>query len=154
MANKPCTHTELIARVVALETGLKAYKEMMEERDNRYQLRADAQDQSVKVAIVNADKAVAKAEASTEKRFESVNEFREQLADQATRLMPRSEYEVQHTALEEKVHLVERRVGTLEQTVTSILARGGGMESAWGYLVAGVGIVIGAIAALGAYLRH
>lgn len=50
-----------------------------------------------------------KAETATEKRFESVNEFRAQLADQSNTLMPRAEFTVQHKALDDKVSgLIDR----------------------------------------------
>jgi hypothetical protein len=50
-----------------------------------------------------ADRAVAKAEAASERRFESVNEFRATLADQATQLMPRAEAEARILALADKL---------------------------------------------------
>ena len=54
-----------------------------------------------------------KAQASTEKRFESVNEFRAQLNDQAATFLPRSEYQVQHGAIVDKVDAENKRM--LEQ---------------------------------------
>lgn len=44
-----------------------------------------------------------KAETATEKRFESVNEFRQQLGDQSNTFLPRPEYNAQHKALEDRV---------------------------------------------------
>ena len=84
------------------------------ERDLRYQERSEAQDKAVAVALVAAEKAVqaallsaeravGKAEIATEKRFESVNEFRAQLADQSATLLTRTEYLAGHEALEEKI---------------------------------------------------
>ena len=84
------------------------------ERDLRYAERAEAQDKAVAVALVAAEKAVqaallsaeravGKAEIATEKRFESVNEFRAQLADQSSTLLTRTEYLAGHEALEEKI---------------------------------------------------
>ena len=48
-----------------------------------------------------------KAEIATEKRFESMNEFRQQLSDQARTFMPRAESESQHTALNDKLIAME-----------------------------------------------
>lgn len=53
----------------------------------------DSQAEKVALALTASDKAVAKAELASDKRFEGVNEFREQLRDQAATLMPRSEAE-------------------------------------------------------------
>lgn len=72
----------------------KAYLErMMEEADHRYEQRFNAQEKSVTAALTAAKDAVDKAQESAEKRFDSVNEFRAQLSDQATTFMPRSEAE-------------------------------------------------------------
>jgi hypothetical protein len=62
-----------------------------------------AQTRAVDAALLAAEKAVNKAEAASERRFEAVNEFRGQLADQAKTFLPRAEYTVQHQALDEKL---------------------------------------------------
>jgi hypothetical protein len=54
-------------------------------------------------ALVSADRAVQKAEVATEKRFESVNEFRGTLDNQQRTLIPRSEVDVIKMSLEEKI---------------------------------------------------
>lgn len=98
---------------------------MMESNDLRYQQRYDAQqkaleaallaaEKAVQAALVAAEKAVTKAELAAERRFESVNEFRGQLADQATLFMPRAEYESAHTALEDKLNSAAARVDRME----------------------------------------
>ena len=56
-----------------------------------YTRRFEDLDAKTTLALAAADKAVTKAEIATEKRFEGVNEFRQTLADQASRLMPREE---------------------------------------------------------------
>lgn len=68
-----------------------------------FERRITDQDKAVQAALIAAKEAVIKAETATEKRFESVNEFRAQLADQSSTLMPRQEYSVQHKALEDRV---------------------------------------------------
>lgn len=136
-AKSSCTHPELIARVVAIEAGLKALRQVLDERDERYKQRALSQDKAVSAALETSEKAIIKAESATERRFEGVNEFRATLADQAANLMPRSEYTVQHQALVEKVNqLQDRRIG---------------MTQAWGYFVGIAGLVIAAFAI---YFRH
>lgn len=88
---------------------------ILAEKDLRDQQRYDAQmraidaalaaaDRAVQAALASAEKAVNKAETANEKRFESVNEFRGQLNDQAKTFLPRSEYTVQHEALGDKVN--------------------------------------------------
>lgn len=151
MQNKPCTHTELIARVVALETGLAALREVLDERDERYKQRGDSQDAAVKIAVSNSEKAIGKAEIATEKRFEGVNEFRQTLADQAAALMPRAEYAVQHMGLADKIVSVENRINQLREELSGIQARGSGVKDTWGWIVAIAAIVV---AGLVEFFRH
>lgn len=94
---------------------LKAhYDGRLAEMDLRYQQRYDAQRQAldaallaaekaVQTALTAAEKAVAKAETAAEKRFEAVNEFRGQLADQAATLVTRVEFNAATTAQNEKI---------------------------------------------------
>jgi hypothetical protein len=63
----------------------------------------DAADKAVAAALESAEKAVVKAETAAEKRFESVNEFRAQLTDQAATFLSRNEYNTTHKALTEKM---------------------------------------------------
>jgi hypothetical protein len=53
-------------------------------------------------------RAVDKAEESTEKRFSAVNEMRAMVTDAASRFMPRAEYETAHRALVEKVEGLQK----------------------------------------------
>lgn len=104
-----CDEDALKARINALET-------LIDEREDRTKERFASMKIAVDAALAAADRAVTKAEIATEKRFEGVNEFRETLRDQASTLMPRSEYEVQHNTLAEKVISSERRLTLIETT--------------------------------------
>jgi len=61
-----------------------------------------AAERAVATALLSAEKAVAKAEAAADKRFESVNEFRGQLADQAASMITRAEAESRFAAIIDK----------------------------------------------------
>ena len=102
-----CDDDALKARIDALET-------LLNEREDRTKERFATMKVAVDAALAAADRAVTKAEIATEKRFEGVNEFRETLRDQASTLMPRTEYEVQYTALVEKVAAIDRRLTSME----------------------------------------
>ncbi len=147
-----CTSSELLARVVALEANLKALRDVLDERNKRYELRASTQDNAVKSALDTSEKAIVKAESATERRFEGVNEFRQTLADQASRLMPRSEYTVQHKALEDKVEVNEARLNQMHSDISGLLARGAGIKDVWGYIGIIAGLIIAAVA--GVYFHH
>lgn len=53
--------------------------------------RFKAQEQAIAFALAEKEKAIIKAELGTEKRFESVNEFRNQLKDQTGTFITRNE---------------------------------------------------------------
>jgi len=53
-------------------------------------------------------RAVDKAEESTEKRFAAVNEMRAMVTDAASKFMPRIEYETSHRALVDKVEGLQK----------------------------------------------
>ena len=86
-----------------LLTRIEALKTVMDERDVRYEQRFKAMDEKTSLALTASEKAVAKAEIATEKRFDSVNEFRGQLKDQAATLVPRAEADSRFRGIEEKI---------------------------------------------------
>lgn len=97
-------------------------------------VRFEAQEKSVQAALYSADRAVAKAEAASERRFDSVNEFRNTLSDQARLLMPRSETEQALKGLSDKIDTLTIRINQRDD-------RGRGMGDVWGYLVGAVGFL-------------
>jgi hypothetical protein len=81
------------------------------------------------------EKAILKAETASEKRFESVNEFRATLADQQRTFMPRAEVEVMRDAMGE-------RVGTMKEQLERLLAERRGVGAGWGYAAGVVGLIV------------
>lgn len=124
--------------------NLKDYFEtMIAEADKRYQQRFDAQSKAISDALQAAEKAVSKAEVATEKRFESVNEFRKTLSDQTITLMPRAEASTRFDAMSEKIDQLQRRIDKSE-------GAGGGLRQFWTYLIGAVGLLL-TVVSLGAY---
>jgi len=80
------------------------------------------------------DKAVTKAEMATDKRFDSVNEFRAQLADQSRTFIPRVEAELTHRQFEDRINL-------LKESIDRIEARKEGGNITWLYIVAVLSIL-------------
>jgi PBP1b-binding outer membrane lipoprotein LpoB len=66
-------------------------KQLRDADVNANEQRFKAQEQAVAFALQAAEKAVTKAELAAEKRFESVNEFRNQLKDQTGTFITRNE---------------------------------------------------------------
>jgi hypothetical protein len=111
------------------------------EMDLRYTQRHDAAQKAVEAALAAAEKAVGKAEIAATRRFEAVNEFRGQLADQAGRFLTRDEYEARHQSLAE-------RIAAIKEIVDKDTGRGTGLQSGWGYLIGAVGLISAVIAIL------
>ena len=81
---------------------------LMDERDRRYEDRFTAMDEKTGLALTSSKEAVTKAEIATEKRFDSVNEFRNTLKDQAATLLSRSEAEARFKGQDEKLDSINR----------------------------------------------
>ena len=59
------------------------------ERDSMNKERFAAAKERVEMALVSSEKAITKAEAASDKRFDSVNEFRKTLSDIVATFIPR-----------------------------------------------------------------
>jgi hypothetical protein len=103
-------------------------KDAFEAQKTAMQAAFDAAKSAVDAALAAAKEATNKAEIAGDKRFDSVNEFRGQLADQAATLMGRNEYNISHAALSEKVDTLAARSNDLELRFTSRLDRGAGKD--------------------------
>lgn len=110
--------------------------------DERYATQTKALDaafmaaeKAVQTALESAEKAVTKAETAAEKRFESVNEFRGQLADQNASFMTRIEFDAKHEALEKQVDELKKHSDRLH-------GRSGGQSALYGWIIAAVTVVV------------
>jgi hypothetical protein len=115
-------------------------RDLLNERDTRYGDRFEAQ-----------QRAILKAEEATERRFEGVNEFRAQLADQQRTFLPRSEYDVAHRELSEKINIA---IGRLNDLDTAMSSRSAATASLWGYMVGAAGVAIAIIGIVLALTRR
>lgn len=93
---------------------------MIAERDRQYDQRFRAQEiavtaalaaakEAVAAALTAAKEAVTKAEGAAEKRFDSVNEFRNTLKDQQQTLASKAELDVRFKFFEDKLKLIDER---------------------------------------------
>jgi hypothetical protein len=114
------------------------------------------QDKAVQIAMTASDRAVTKAETAAEKRFESVNEFRAALADNARLLMPRAESETifknqsgRHDSdmatvsdkLSSGLTSMDGRISGLRTDLTQLQGKARGMQAGWGYAMGAVGLI-------------
>jgi len=129
---------ELEARIVALETSIAAFKDLMEERDERYAQRATSQDTAVAAALATSKEAVTKAETATEKRLEALNELRQVVVDQSKDFARTAEVKLVISA-------IEIRVAAIAEAMNTSVARGGGMKEVFGYVVGVGGMLVAAL---------
>jgi hypothetical protein len=136
-----------------VETVLTHLTALIESNDRRYEQRFVAQALATDAALAAAERAVLKAEASAERRFEGVNEFRATLADQQRNLIPRAEVDVIVRGISEKMNALEKtmdgsiaerqaQVASLQKTMDAFLSERRGVTGGWGYAVGAVGLVL------------
>lgn len=155
----------------ANEVALEASKAVLIEHDKRYEQRFQGQENNVGLALSRVDKefhehiqqvrtetqaaleaaekAIAKAETATDKRFESVNEFRAQLADQAARFMPRDESINRHDATSEKIADLDRRqradIALVNSRLDLAAGASGGLDKSRQIIAWGIAAILGLI---------
>lgn len=127
----------------ALLEKIANLRTLMDERDIRYEQRFKAMDEKTGLALTASEKAVSKAETATEKRFDSVNEFRGQLKDQAATLLQRNEADV-------KFNSIAKDMEDMKKAIAMTQGRSSGFNVSWGIAVS---VALLAIALIGLILR-
>ena len=117
---------------------------IMNERERANNQRFDAQEKAVAAALAAAKEAVIKAELAAEKRFESVNEFRNTLKDQQQTLLPRTEADV-------RLKNIESRINSIEISQSTAAGKQEGINWLWSILVGLTGLAIGSLMAILTY---
>jgi len=141
--------TEKGENIVAFTWTTESLKEhfttLFDETDRRYEERFIAQEKATKSNLDSAKEAVLKAEAAAERRFESINEFRQALSDQATQFIPRIEAVQRTEQNSEKITNLEKRMTEALTQINSRLdlnaGKSTGMNAIWGYIAGAIGIV-------------
>jgi len=108
----------------------------------------------VDMALASSDKAITKAEQTTERRFEGVNEFRSALSDQSALMLTRTEWQAQQRLLTDRVAMLSDSLAKMEART---LGKHEGIGTI-GTVVVGAMIGLNSLAALAALaialLRH
>lgn len=95
----------------------------------------EAAEKAVQAALAAQERAVLKAELASDKRFESVNEFRKTLADQQVTFMPKAEASVVTSSQNTKIQ-------DLKDEVSRLVNERVGIKGGWGYAVGVVGLLL------------
>ena len=126
------THEPSLREVVS---DLDGFKDVMNERDRRYEDRFKAIDEKTEISLRSSREAISKSDAATEKRFDSVNEFRAQLKDQAATLLPRAEAHAKFGSLDKEIEELRKNFNVGQ-------GKSMGINLVWGILVTLVFIAI------------
>ncbi|MBA2682351.1 MAG: hypothetical protein H0U76_28655 [Ktedonobacteraceae bacterium] len=146
-------HEHLLTLITANEIK---YSERFDASQNAIHAAFAAQKLAVDTALSAADRAVTKAETAAEKRFESVNEFRQTLTDQAGTFIPRGEaaavfksyddkLEAMRVSFEKSNDALSKEISNLRESRSEVNGKASGANAVWGYLVAIAGIVLALI---------
>lgn len=117
-----------------MTSNRQLHTQRFEDQDKAVAAALAAQEKAVVAALAAAEKAVAKAEAAAEKRFENVNEFRAQLADQAGTFMQRTEALQRIETNAEKIDALAARIDKTE-------GHSGGLNAGWLIVVSAIGLI-------------
>lgn len=112
--------------------------------ESRAQIRHEAHRTQMDDRFGYTEVAVAKAEQATERRFHSVNAFREQLADQAQHFLPREVADTQFEELRKVIAAITRRLDLEQGNTQGTTASMAQVMAVVGLLVAIGAILVGA----------
>jgi hypothetical protein len=115
---------------------------LLDERDRRYSQRFTDLETALRAALAASERAIAKAEAATERRFEGVNEFRQTLSDQAATFVTRAESTATIAHVTERVQELTDRVNRTEGRAGGVSASVALLVSLGSLLVASVAVVV------------
>jgi hypothetical protein len=131
----------LAAKIEALNSKIEYLTTLISANDRRYEQRFEGQKAAIDAAFSAQKEAITKAENSTERRFENMNEFRGALDNQQRTLIPRSEVVVM-------VHGLEEKIANNTKQMDAFLAERQGIKGGWGYAAGLIGVVL-TLASLG-----
>ncbi len=123
--------TAIELRAIRTDEQFLSLRAIVDEKDQRYDERFKASqkavetafssaEKSIEAALAAADRAVSKAETASEKRFASVNEFRQTLTDQAASFATRNEIETKVNALTDKI---SDNADITQRDITALVSR-------------------------------
>lgn len=126
-----------------LQVPLKEFVlSVLNEREDKYVQKFEALKESLSAVVVSLEKAVLKAEVATEKRFESVNEFRKQMGDMQTTLAPKSEVNMRFDAANARIDVVAKALETIVNLLSNTKGKSEGTASTGTVIVTVVNILL------------
>lgn len=130
----------------ALDLGLEERRMSVEAAFTAQKSAVDAafaaQKDAIDTAFEAQNRAIIKAENATEKRFESVNEFRATLDNQQRTLINRSEVTVLVDGLKDRIDNLTKNVDEMKARRREFESEREGIKGGWGYAVGVVGFLL------------
>jgi hypothetical protein len=105
------------------DDSIAVLRERVSALDRLTDSRLTAQAEMVKLALDSSKEAIIKAETATEKRFESVNEFRAQLSDQTHSFLPRAEGGQRMDAMQKEIDELRAEIGAMREGTANLAGR-------------------------------
>ena len=148
--------TVQVAQQRAVEAALAQLDQHIQAVQTQSTDRIEALRREAKAALEAAEMAISKSEVATERRFESVNEFRAQLSDQVRLFMPR---EVAEARIEDVRRLsdgrfeeIRGRMAALQTRLDQASGASGGISRSVGYMVTAFGLTLSIIIVASTFL--
>ena len=116
-------------------------KTLLRERNERYMGMFASREEATQLSQSAADTAVAKSEASVERRFIQMNKDLKELHDRQDVFIERHEFEAKYETLDEKV-------GTMQRTANIISGRSTGNREMVAWVIAGGAVVLDLVSRL------
>ncbi len=126
---------EYLLRVVSDLSAKQS--QLADAQDKAVQAALVAQEKAVQAALAAADKAVLKAEEGAMRWQQSANEWRGAMNDRERTFIPRTEFN-------QAVETLGDKIEKLEKLVLATMNNRQGSDQTWAYVIAGLGILIGA----------
>lgn len=146
MTRRDAATKEAAVELAKLREQMVAQERMSLERMSSLLSLIDSQAKAASAARSASDLAVSKAEIAVEKRFDAMNEFRAQLADQAGHFATREAVDAKIGAVDKEwqaaVEATRARLNLLERQMERWNGKGAGLATGWGYLAGGMTLVV------------
>lgn len=113
-------NTIIIESGWTLDTLKIHFDQRFDSSDGATKLALDSAKEATAAALNSAEKAIDKQEIADEKRFESQNAIREQLRDQASTFMPRTEAEFHFDSIDKQLHVDSSDISILKTSALNI----------------------------------
>lgn len=126
----------------SLDDAVRAVKEALASANSGTDKALNSANTAIAVAMSASEKAREKAELAADKRFDAVNEFRGQLADQQITFVRKSEVDIRFVALEEKLDLAFAQLQISRGRETGVSAVWAGLGVVAAILLSAAGLIV------------